>query len=199
MAKGSSGTSVFLNVPFDAGYERVFVALIAGLCVLGCKPRSVLEIPSTKDRLHRLLGLLRSCRLSIHDVSRVSGYPPRFNMPFELGLAAAIGLGRWSRHDFFVLERRPYRVQRTLSDLNGYDAHVHGGTPEGAIAVLLDVVGSPRSPDPEHVRAVARALWIAARDFKRRHRSESVFRPAIFRKLVATGTALSEVTLGAAR
>ena len=76
--------SVFLNVPFDGSYERIFVALISSLIALGRNPRCVLEIPETgQGRLVRILQLIRACPVSIHDLSRV-GLPVRFNMPFEL-------------------------------------------------------------------------------------------------------------------
>ena len=191
-------TAVFLNVPFDRAYERTFVALIAGLCMLGCKPRCVLEIPATKDRLNRLFALIQECGISIHDLSRASGYPPRFNMPFELGLAAALGLQSNGDHRFFIMERVPYRVQKTLSDVNGYDTHIHNGSIAAVTAALLDFIESTRPVEPDGVVAVARALWAAARKMKADHRAETVFRPAIFRKLVVVGTELSEVALEAA-
>jgi hypothetical protein len=55
------------------------------------------EIPGGARRLDRILRLIRSCRYSFHDLSRVEldrnpPPTPRFNMPFELGLA--IGLAR---------------------------------------------------------------------------------------------------------
>jgi hypothetical protein len=83
--------SVFLNVPFDQKYQPLFVALIAGLTGIGCTPRCVLEVPSSRDRLDRLVRLIGTCGASVHDLSRVelTRRPfrvPRFNMPFELGL-----------------------------------------------------------------------------------------------------------------
>ena len=81
---------VFLNVPFDIGYERLFVALISALVSLGRVPRCVLEIPEQGiGRLSRIFRLVRTCPVSVHDLSRV-GQPVRFNMPFELGLAVAL-------------------------------------------------------------------------------------------------------------
>src|SRR2546422_5167170 len=101
--------SVFLNVPFDEDYEPLFVALISTLVALGRIPRCVLELPETgQGRLTRILQLLRSCRVSIHDLSRV-GLPVRFNMPFELGIAVAIS--RLSgQHQFIMLEARHHRL-----------------------------------------------------------------------------------------
>jgi hypothetical protein len=54
-------------------------------------PRSALEIPGPTRRLDRILELISACRYSFHDLSRVqlSRGAPRFNMPFEAGLAVA--------------------------------------------------------------------------------------------------------------
>ncbi|MGH2626137.1 MAG: hypothetical protein ACRDHY_05750 [Anaerolineales bacterium] len=91
---------------------------------LRAPPRATLEIPSPARRLDRILELIAACRYSFHDLSRVqlSGGAPRFNMPFEVGLAVATA--RWRpAHQWFLLEARPYRLQQTLSDLGGTDAY----------------------------------------------------------------------------
>lgn len=59
-------------------------------------------------------------------------------MPFELGLSA-MGSGR-----FFVLEEEAYRLQVTLSDLNGYDPLIHRGDPEVLLRKMRDALYSPR-------------------------------------------------------
>ena len=81
--------------------------------------------------------------ISIHDLSRVelSRGVPRFNMPFELGLA--VEMSGHQKHEWFVLEARPYRLQRALSDLNGTDPLIHGGRSEGLLQVLADVFDRP--------------------------------------------------------
>ena len=83
------------------------------------------------------------CPISVHDLSRVelSQGVPRFNMPFELGLA--VEMSRHMKHQWFVLEARPYRLQRSLSDLNGTDPLIHGGSPEGLLQVLADAFDRP--------------------------------------------------------
>ena len=108
---------VFINVPFDERYEPLFLALVAGFVGLRLTPRSILEIPTTKDRLRRLWRLIQQCHFSIHDLSRTqlsrNGFRvPRFNMPSEAGLAIAFGLG--SRHQSRVFEETPYRIQHTM-------------------------------------------------------------------------------------
>ena len=112
--------SVFLNLPFDAAYRPLLVALLAGLTALGFDPHCVPEVPSGgQNRLDRIYALIESCGASIHDLSRVSRSGPlrvpRFNMPFELGLA--YGIAQRQSHSFFVLEERSHRLQASLSDL----------------------------------------------------------------------------------
>src|SRR5216110_3608082 len=81
---------VFINIPFDKAYEPLFIPLVGTLVFLRQEPHSVLEVTETgAGRLARILDLMHTCRLSIHDLSR-TGVPARFNMPFELGLACAI-------------------------------------------------------------------------------------------------------------
>ena len=50
------------------------------------------------------------------------------------------------KHEWFVLEAKPYRLQRALSDLNGTDPLIHGGRPEGLLQVLADVFDRPGIP-----------------------------------------------------
>jgi hypothetical protein len=152
-------TSVFLNVPFDTAYEDCFIALIAGLTGLGLTPRSVLEIAPSPDRLQRIFELLRACRYSLHDLSRVElsrGRYPRFNMPFETGLATALVL-EGTGHERFLLEARSYRLQRTCSDLNGTDPKIHAGRPIGVLRALTNLFGRKGS-------ARSSTNWASRRD-----------------------------------
>ena len=86
---------------------------------------------------------MESCQYSIHDMSSVQldrrpPPTPRFNMPFELGLAVGYHTRRANReHTWFVFETRPWRLQKSLSDLNGTDVYTHGGTPAGVFRELL--------------------------------------------------------------
>jgi hypothetical protein len=158
--------AVFLNVPFDAGYERQFIALIAALVAIGRTPRCVLEVAETgTGRLRRIIDRMSSCGVSLHDLSRV-GTPARFNMPFELGLACA--LAELERHHAFVLlERTPFRLQRTLSDVNGRDPFIHGGTIRGTIAATLDALRSTtRGPNATDVFNLYRSLTVIAGELK---------------------------------
>ena len=68
---GSDPRHVFINAPFDAAYEPLFVTLVGTLVFLGQQPHCVLEVPEKGDgRLQRILDLIRTCRTSVHELSR---------------------------------------------------------------------------------------------------------------------------------
>jgi hypothetical protein len=120
----------FLNIPFDEQFEPLYLAFIAGLSGFGLIPQAVPQIPGSQRRLGRLLGLMETCRYSFHDVSRVELDPhrpktPRFNMPFELGLAVAWAEHVDKRHRWFVFESKEHRALKSLSDINGSEIYVH--------------------------------------------------------------------------
>lgn len=174
---------VFLNVPFDAGYERLAVAEVAAIVALGRTPRCVLEIPEHgQGRLSRLVGIILECGLSIHDLSRV-GTPVRFNMPFELGIACGAA-ELTGQHKFIVFERIRHRVNRTLSDMNRCDPYIHGGTVGGVLSCVMDGLGTLAGDPPiEKVRLLDTRLWAFARGRKIAHRSDLIFTRAIFRDI----------------
>lgn len=185
--------SVFLNVPFDGAYERFFVALIATIVAVGRTPRCVLELPEHGlGRLDRLIKHLRACSLSIHDLSRV-GMPPRFNMPFELGLAVALGKVD-ARHHYVLLERKAYRLDRTLSDIKGRDPLIYEAKVRLLISSLLGALQRPTraAVDPSTVLDVHRQLMRVSTELKTRHGSTTIFTPAIFRDLVGSATIVAE-------
>jgi hypothetical protein len=185
-------SSVFLNVPFDRSYERLFVALIAALVAIGRKPRCVLELPEQgQGRLTRLLSLIWLCPVSIHDLSRV-GQPVRFNMPFELGLAIAFNSYRKSRK-FVMLEAKRHRLQITLSDVNGFDPGVHRATVQGVLSCVLSHLGKPSgNPTLAQVRKIYRALSKLVKRLKREHGRDKIFYRPIFNDLVILATEIAE-------
>lgn len=63
--------SVFLNIPYDPAFEKLFLAYVAGVSAFGFTPRATLEIPFGERRLDRILALIRQSRYSVHDLSRV--------------------------------------------------------------------------------------------------------------------------------
>ena len=57
-------------------------------------------------------------------------------MPFELGIAFA--LAQTTGHRIFTFEEKEHRIDASLSDMRAFDPTIHGGTPEGALAGVLD-------------------------------------------------------------
>jgi hypothetical protein len=185
--------AAFCNFPFDDEYRPLYLALVASLVCAGQTPRSVLEIPPSADRLERILHLLEQCAFSLHDLSRVQVSPrglPRFNMPFELGLAAALASRKGARHQFRLLEARPNRLQRSLSDLNGYEAFIHGATPGGVFGAICDIFTSFRPfpiGDVRGFRQVHRALTASA---DRLYGRGTLYTPDRFSQIVIAATEL---------
>jgi hypothetical protein len=183
--------SVFINAPFDERYEPLFVTLVGTLVFVGLMPHSVLEVREAgQGRLTRIFELIKSCRMSFHDVSRV-GMPVRFNMPFELGLACGISLASPGEHDVFVLDAEPYRLDRTLSDYKGRDPIIHRERCDELISGVLDLFAAGASPPIGELRRAARELRQASRDVKREFKAETIFRPAIFKALISGATEIA--------
>jgi hypothetical protein len=180
--------AVFLNVPFDRSYESLFVTLVGTLVFLGQEPHCVLEVLGKGEgRLSRIVELMRRCRMSIHDLSR-TGTPVRFNMPFELGLACALKVANPAAYEIFVLEARPFRIDRTLSDYKGRDPLIHGGTCDGMVACLLDTFITDVPDAAAEFRSAARVLRCSAQVLKRQMKATSLFRPSLFRLVGAAAT-----------
>lgn len=131
---------VFINCPFDNKYKPIFDAIVFTIHHLGYVAEYALNKGGGgAQRLTRIYSQLCSCASSIHDISRVSLSGtlrlPRFNMPFEAGLAYAIhasGIG--GRHDLLFLDAKAYRYQAAISDLAGLDPKVHDNNDVKVIA-----------------------------------------------------------------
>jgi hypothetical protein len=175
--------SVFLNVPYDSQYEGLFATLVATLVFLGQTPRCVLEIRERgQGRLARIFDLLGTCGVSIHDLSRTDT-PVRFNMPFELGLACSLGLSGVA-HDVVVLDSKPYRLDRTISDYKGRDPLIHHNRVDDLVNCIADVFQVAQEPAPQVLKAEARFLRRSAREIATLY-GGTIFRPAAFRALIA--------------
>jgi hypothetical protein len=170
---------VFINVPFDRAYEPLFITLVGMVAFLEYRPHCVLEVRETGEgRLHRIYELMRTCRISLHDMSRI-GTPARFNMPFELGLACSLQLQRPDEYEILVLDSAEYRLDRRLSDYKGRDLFLHRGTHEGMVAALLDAFQSQHR-DPSMFRRAAHRLRSSVDVIKREARAATIFHPYLF-------------------
>ena len=138
--KSSESKFVFLNIPYDRQFEPLCLAYICGIACFGLVPRATLEIPGDR-RLNRILDLIKSCSVSLHDLSRVQldrvkPRTPRFNMPFELGLAIAREKLVDPTQAWLVFESVNRRAEKSLSDIAGTDVYIHGGTIRGVLRQL---------------------------------------------------------------
>lgn len=130
--------SVFVNCPFDAPYLPLLHACLFTIHDCGFVARSALEANgSGETRLDKIIRIIRGSRFSIHDVSRVEWSAeqplPRFNMPFECGLAVgarAFGPKGQGGRDFLLLAAERFQDKKTLSDLAGQDASYHDQKPD---------------------------------------------------------------------
>lgn len=186
---------VFLNIPYDKKFEKLFLAFIAGTAALGMNPRATLEITSSVRRLERILGLIRQCEYSVHDLSRVEldrarPRTPRFNMPFELGLAVALHETGGGRRGWFVCESRNYRLAKSLSDLNGTDPFVHGGTIQGVFRELANMFGRPgKQPTVQQMRSIYRRLHRSVPAVLHEAGSRTLYSASVFRALCVIASA----------
>ena len=154
MRQGASSitpNAVFLNIPYDRRFRSLYLAYIAGLVHLGFIPRVTLGLPGGTRRLEKIIAEIQGCRYSIHDLSRVGldrnppFVTPRFNMPFELGLAVDWENANPDKHTWFVFEAKNYRVQKSLSDLNGTDPQIHDGKVSGVMRELSNIFRRSRN------------------------------------------------------
>jgi hypothetical protein len=184
--------SVFLNIPYDAKSEKLLIAYIAAVSAFGFTPRATLEIPFGERRLDRILALIQQSQYSIHDLSRVqldrkSPRTPRFNMPFELGLTVALGKTSHPDHAWVVCESMRRRINKSLSDLDGTDAYIHGGTIGGVFREICNAfVGSSRQPTVAEMMQIYRVLRAQFRSILRRAGARDAFNARVFKELVVS-------------
>ena len=196
MAKSLKPAEVFLNIPYDKKFNRLFLAYISGITAFGLIPRATLEIATSSRRLDRILALIQSCQYSIHDLSRVELDPhaprtPRFNMPFELGLSVAHEKALKNRtHEWFVCETQKFRLPKSLSDLNGTDPFVHGGTIVGVFSELSNMfVRNKRQPSIRHMGLIYREIRNNLPIILRLAGSSSLYTPRVFKNLCVIASA----------
>ena len=189
--------SVFLNIPYDSAFENLYLAYIAAISAFGFTPRATLEIPFKQRRLDRILDLIRASYYSIHDLSRVqldrsSPRTPRFNMPFELGLTVALERIAIRKHAWVVCESKRFRLNKSLSDLDGTDVYIHGGTIRGVFRELCNAfVRSGRQPTVIQMGQIYRVLRSDFKHIMQTAGADSPFNARVFKDLSTLASAAS--------
>lgn len=129
--------NVFINCPFDNTYRPLLNALAFELVYLNFEPKLSQTLSSSAIRINQIKELIKSCKFSIHDISRSKPLSanelPRFNMPYELGLdigALEYGSGKLKYKKILILETEKYHYQKVLSDIAGQDIENHNDDPK---------------------------------------------------------------------
>jgi hypothetical protein len=187
--------AVFLNIPYDSRFENLLLAYIAGISAFGFAPRATLEIPFSQRRLERIISLIASSRYSVHDLSRVqldrnAPRTPRFNMPFELGLTVGIGN---ANHSWIVCETVRRRINKSLSDLDGTDVYIHGGTVRGVFRELCNAfVRNRRQPSVEQMMQIYRILRSKCASIQQNAGARDPFNARVFLDLCVLASAAAD-------
>lgn len=148
--------NVFVNCPFDAGFQPLRDSIVFTIVQCGFAARCALEsVDSGSVRIDKIVKIIRECRFGIHDISRTELSSdtdlPRFNMPFELGLflgSARFGDKHQRRKCCLILDSEEYRYQKFLSDIAGQDISAHGNQQDGVIAIVRDFLSANSGKPP---------------------------------------------------
>lgn len=192
----SGAKAVFLNIPYDHKFRDLYLAYIVGVSALGLAPFATLGIPGDR-RLDRIFSLIRSCKYSIHDLSRVEvdAVPPRtprFNMPLELGLAVA-----WKRlgarsHNWFVFESRLRRAEKSCSDISGTDIYIHDADVKGVFRQLRNALVRPSNqPTVPQMTAIYQELKPVVRRILRNAGTNDIYEAQVFSEIRVAARQLS--------
>jgi hypothetical protein len=134
-------------------------AIIFAIHDCGFHARIALEdTGSNESRLDKVVRLIGQSRLSIHDMSRVERTRglPRFNMPFECGLACgAMRYAPSKQRDALVVVGKPFQDKKTLSDLAGIDPGYHHNQPELLVAAVRKFLAAKSRSTQSTLGAVA--------------------------------------------
>ena len=138
------GTSVFINCPLDEEYKLLLQPMLFTLVYFGLSPRLASEkSDSLEQRIEKILRLIKECKYSIHDLSRLKSAKAnefaRLNMPFELGVdygCRRIAKNHLRSKRSLIFEKKRYEIQKALSDLNGVDVKCHNNKPVDTIRAL---------------------------------------------------------------
>ena len=197
----SAAKAVFLTIPYDQKFRSLYLAYIVGVCALGLIPRAALVIPGDR-RLDRIFSLIKSCKYSIHDLSRVEidkvpPRTPRFNMPLELGLAVA-----WKRlgtksHSWFIFESTKRRAEKSCSDINGTDVYVHDAEVKGVFRQLRNALVRPtHQPTVPQMSAIYQELKPLVRGILENAGTSDVYEAQVFAEISFAAQQLAAKRLG---
>jgi hypothetical protein len=117
-------------------------------------------------------------------------------MPFELGLLLGWQKTKAPRHTWVVFESVKRRLPKSLSDLDGTDPLIHGGTVRGVFRELSNaLVKSRNNPDLHHMNRIYRGIKKASPLIMRSVGARTLFGARVFKRLVVLATEYAELTI----
>lgn len=105
-------------------------------------------------------------------------------MPLELGLALYRSRTTRGRHKDFVFESKPYRMQRSTSDISGIDPQIHNKTPKGIMAGLRNIFYQANGTTVPEMLSSYRAVKRKLSELRRNAGSRSLFEASALKDLV---------------
>ncbi len=160
MGRRSPDETAFINLAYVTSNEELYLGLIASLSGFGLTPVAALHDPGSDSQLNRIYRLIEKSSISFHDLSYVSLDPPsprtpRFNMPFELGLAVAVALSANRRHQWFLLDKVAHRAAKSLSDISGVNVQIHDGSAASVLKAVSNALArQSQRPTLEQLTAI---------------------------------------------
>jgi len=169
VAAASSAPQAFINIPYAPTYRSVYLAFIAGLAGYGLVPTAAVHDPSSRFQLDRIVDLIAAADYSFHDLSlmgldRVKPRTPRFNMPFELGIAVAAARFKNANHKWFVFDTKKHRISKAISDLGGVNVRIDDKSPGSILKCLMNALSRESgTPTYENLLQIHAAVAKVAR------------------------------------
>lgn len=149
--------NVFINCPFDQTYiDNLLKPMLYAVVKSRLHPRLALEISdSGQVRLEKIIGIIKDCKYSIHDLSMVKSKSvneyARMNMPFELGIDYGLrksGSRSMAGKVFLILEAERYEYMKAISDISGFDVKVHENATEKMFECLYTWLSDAEDRSP---------------------------------------------------
>jgi hypothetical protein len=114
-------------------------------------------------------------------------------MPFELGLSVLHASRNRRNHTWFLFEAVNWRIQKSLSDLNGTDPYIHDGTVDGVFRELAKAfVRADRRPSVRQMQFLYEKLTLSMPRFLTDAAATDPFNARVFQDTVVFTTALAQ-------
>lgn len=117
-------------------------------------------------------------------------------MPFELGLAAGWALSNTEKHNWYVLETRAHRLEKSLNDLNGFEPFIRGYGVDGILRAVTDMFLRPGAqPSAQDLKNIYKLLSKKVGTIKSRSGSTTLFAPRTVKELVLAANVVAKELL----